>query len=220
MPSKHTIAVSQFIDLKELNPEYVEKPYYVVPENDAQTEAFAVVREALLKSGKAALGKVAFSGREHIVAVAPAGPDSRGMMAYTLRYQSELRNAAEYFRDIKQTEINEDALEMAEALIAKKTAKFDPNKFEDGYETAVRELVEAKVKNLPVPQDEPVASATRQGDQPDGRVAQEHWERSRAGRPWGQKASGQREGAGGQEHRSGKNARQKRSQAQDRVTIS
>src|SRR6266702_1944690 len=156
VPSKHTIAVSQFIDLKELNPEYVEKPYYVVPENDAQTEAFAVVREALLKSGKAALGKVAFSGREHIVAVAPAGPESRGMMAYTLRYQSELRNAADYFREIKETAINEDALEMAEALIAKKTAKFDPSKFEDGYETAVRELVEAKVKNMPIPQDEPV----------------------------------------------------------------
>ena len=155
VPSKHTIAVSQFIDLKELNPEYVEKPYYVVPENDAQTEAFAVVREALLKSGKAALGKVAFSGREHIVAVAPA-PDSRGMMAYTLRYQAELRDAADYFRDIKDTEINQDALEMAEALIAKKTAKFDPAKFEDGYEVALRELVEAKVKNMPVPQDEPV----------------------------------------------------------------
>jgi len=156
VPSKHTIAVSQFIDLKELNPEYVEKPYYVVPENEAQTEAFLVVREALLKSGKAALGKVAFAGREHIVAVAPAGTESRGMMAYTLRYQSELRNAADYFSDIKQAEINEDALEMAEALIAKKTAKFDPAKFEDGYETAVRELVEAKIKNMPIPQDEPV----------------------------------------------------------------
>ena len=156
VPSKHTIAVSQFIDLKELPPEYIEKPYYVVPENDAQAEAFAVVREALLKSGKAAVGKVAFSGRENIVVVAPAGPDSRGMMAYTLRYEAELKNAADFFRDIKQTEINEDALEMAEALIAKKTAKFDPGKFEDGYEVAVRELVEAKIKNLPIPQEEPV----------------------------------------------------------------
>ncbi len=156
VPSKHTIAVSQFVDLKELPPQYIEKPYYVTPENDAQAEAFSVVREALLKSGKAAIGKVAFSGREHIVAVTPAGPEDRGMMAYTLRYQNELRNAADYFRDIKQTEINEDALEMAEALIAKKTTRFDPSKFEDGYETAVRELVEAKIKNLPVPQDEPV----------------------------------------------------------------
>jgi len=99
---------------------------------------------------------VAFSGRENIVAVTPAGPDSRGMMAYTLRYQAELKNAADFFRDIKQTEINEDALEMAEALIARKTAAFDPGKFEDGYETAVKELVEAKIKNLPVPQEEPV----------------------------------------------------------------
>jgi len=154
VPSKHTIAVSQFVNLSELNPEYVEKPYYVVPENDAQAEAFAVVREALQKSGKAAIGKVAFSGREHIVAVAPAGQDSRGMMAYTIRYQNELRNAGDYFRDIKETAINEDALEMAEALIAKKTAKFDLSKFEDGYETAVRELVEAKVKNQPIPQEE------------------------------------------------------------------
>jgi DNA end-binding protein Ku len=155
VPSKHTIAVSQFIDLKELNPEYVEKPYYVTPENDAQAEAFAVVREALVKTGKAAVGKVAFSGREHIVVIAPAGAEGRGMMAYALRYPNELRSAADYFRDIKQTEINEDALEMAEALIAKKTAKFDPAKFEDGYEKAVRELVEAKIKNAPIPQEEP-----------------------------------------------------------------
>src|SRR6202051_4857252 len=67
VPSKHTIEVSQFVDLGALNPEYVEKPYFVVPENDAQAEAFAVVREALVKTGKAAIGKVAFSGREHIV---------------------------------------------------------------------------------------------------------------------------------------------------------
>jgi DNA end-binding protein Ku len=154
VPSKHTIAVSQFIDLNELNPEYVEKPYFIVPENDAQTEAFTVVRQALLNTGKAAIGKVAFSGREHVVAIAPAGTEGRGMMAYTLRYQAELRNAAEYFRDIKETAFSEDALEMAEALIAKKSAKFDPGKFEDGYEVAVRELVEAKVKHLPIPKDE------------------------------------------------------------------
>jgi len=99
VPSKHTIEVSQFITLSELNPEYVEKPYFVVPENNAQAEAFAVVREALKKSGKVAIGKIAFSGREHVVAITPAeGP---GIMAYTLRYQSELRNQNDYFRDIK-----------------------------------------------------------------------------------------------------------------------
>ena len=154
VPSKHNIAVSQFIDLNELNPEYIEKPYFVVPENEAQAEGFAVVRQALVNSGKVAIGKIAFSGREHIIAITPAGTEGRGMMAYTLRYQNELRNQQDYFREIKDQQINEDSLEMAEALIAKRSAKFDLSKFEDGYEVAVKELVDAKVNHLPIPKDE------------------------------------------------------------------
>src|SRR5271156_4137587 len=125
VPSKHNIAVSQFIDQGELNPEYVEKPYFVVPENDAQAEAFATVRQALINTGKIAIGKIAFSGREHVVAIGPALTEGKGMIAYTLRYQNELRNAKEYFAEIKDQTVSEDSLEMAEALIAKKSAKFD-----------------------------------------------------------------------------------------------
>jgi DNA end-binding protein Ku len=154
VPSKHTIAVSQFIDEDELNPEYVEKPYFVVPQNDAQAEAFAVVRKALVNSGKIAIGKISFSGREHIFALTPAGAEGRGMMGYTLRYANELRNQADYFRDIKDAEVSEDSLELAEALIAKRSAKFDLSKFEDGYEVAVKELVDAKIDHLPIPKDE------------------------------------------------------------------
>ena len=154
VPSKHNIAVSQFIDQSDLNPEYVEKPYFVVPENDAQAEAFATVRQALVNTGKIAIGKIAFSGREHIVAIAPARTEGKGMIAYTLRYENELRKAKEYFAEIKDQTVSEDSLEMAEALIAKKSAKFDLGKFEDGYEVAVKELVEAKVNNLPIPKDE------------------------------------------------------------------
>lgn len=155
VPSKHTIAVSQFIDLNELNPEYVEKPYFVVPENDDQAEAFGVVRQALIKSGKVAIGKIAFSGREHVFALTAAGTDGRGMMGYTLRYQNELRNQADYFRDIKSTEVKQDYLELAEALITKMSSKFEIGKFEDGYEVAVKELVDAKINHLPIPKDEP-----------------------------------------------------------------
>jgi len=149
VPSKHTIAVSQFVDATELNPEYVEKPYFVLPENDAQAESFNVVRQALAKTGKIAIGKVAFAGRENIVAVVPSG-EGPGMMAYTLRFQNELRNASDYFRDIKSTEIDQDSLELAETLIKKMSSKFDLSKFEDGYEVAVKALVEAKVNNMPV----------------------------------------------------------------------
>ncbi len=78
------------------------------------------------------------------------------MMAYTMRYQEELRKPAEYFNDIKKVSIDKESLELAESLIKKRTAKFDPGKFTDGYETALKELVEAKVKHLPIPKDEVV----------------------------------------------------------------
>ena len=155
VPSKHTIDVSQFVTMDELRPEYVEKPYYVVPENDSQAEAFAVVRKALQKSGKVAIGKVSFAGRENIIAIRPAGDEAHGgMMAYTLRYSNELRNEQDYFRDLKAVQINEESLELAEALIAKKSTKLDLSKFVDGYEVAVKALIDAKVNNLPVPKDE------------------------------------------------------------------
>jgi DNA end-binding protein Ku len=154
VPSKHTIDVTQFVNLNELNPEFVEKPYFLAPENDS-VEAFAVVRKALQKTGKVAIGKIAFSGREHVLAISAAGDGDRGgMMAYTLRYTSELRNQSDYFRDIKPVEIGEESLELAESLIAKRSAKLDLSKFEDGYEVALKELVEAKINHLPVPQDE------------------------------------------------------------------
>lgn len=155
VPSKHTIAVTQFVGLDELAPEYLEKPYFVVPEDDVQAEAFAVVRKALQQTKKAALGKIAFGGREHVIAItAPEDDKLGGMMAYTMRYQEELRDPAEYFRDIKKVAVNEDSLELAETLIKKKAAKFDPSKFTDGYEAALRELVEAKVNHLALPEDE------------------------------------------------------------------
>lgn len=155
VPSKHAISVTQFVDLNEIGPEYMEKPYFMVPEDDVQTEAFAIVRTALKKTKKAALGKIAFGGREHVFAITAADDDKLGgMMGYTMRYQEELRDPAEYFRDIKKVDLNQDSLELAMELIKRKAAKFNPGEFKDGYEAAVRELVEAKIKHLPVPQDE------------------------------------------------------------------
>ncbi|WP_263365271.1 non-homologous end joining protein Ku [Edaphobacter bradus] len=155
VPSKHAIEVSQFVSLDELTPKYMEKPYFIVPEDDVQAEAFAVVRAALKKTKKAALGKIAFGGREHVFAVTADEDDKLGgMMGYTMRYQEELRDPAEYFREVKKAAVNADSLELAMELIKRKAAKFDPGRFKDGYEAAVKELVEAKIKHLPVPKDE------------------------------------------------------------------
>jgi len=156
LPSKRTMEVKQFVGQDEIDPAFFEKPYFVVPDGDAQAEAFAVVRQALLQSKKVALGKIAFSGREHVVAIAaPTDAKQLGMMAYTLRYAEELRHPAGYFADIQPVAVEEDQLALAEQLIQRKSAKFDPEKFKDEYEVALKALVEAKVKHAPIPQDEP-----------------------------------------------------------------
>ena len=152
VPSKHTMEITQFVDAAEIDPEYFEKPYFVVPENESQAQAFAVVRKALEDTKKIALSKIAFGGREHIVAITPA--EDSGMMAYTMRYAAELRDPKEYFRDIKPIEVDEDSLDLAKQLIKKRAAKFDPSKFVDGYEIALKELVQAKMEHAPIPHDE------------------------------------------------------------------
>ncbi|HMF63101.1 MAG TPA: Ku protein [Edaphobacter sp.] len=158
VPSKHAIEVTQFVGLDELDPEYLEKPYFIVPEDDVQAEAFAVVRKALQKTKRAALGKIAFGGREHVIAITATDDDKLGgMMGYTMRYQEELRDPAEYFKEIKKPAVNADSLGLAMDLIKRKAAKFDPSKFKDGYEAAVKELVEAKIRHAPVPKDEETA---------------------------------------------------------------
>jgi DNA end-binding protein Ku len=153
--SRHTLEIQQFVNLGELDPALYEKPYFVVPENDSQADAFAVVRKALQETGKAALGKIALSGREHLMAiVAPTDDKLAGLMGFTLRYAAEMRSAAEYFTGIRTPSIDTEQLALAKELIQRKTAKFDPAKYTDGYEAALRELVDAKLKHIPVAEEQ------------------------------------------------------------------
>jgi DNA end-binding protein Ku len=178
VPSKRTMDVSQFVDVSSINPAFFEKPYFVVPEDDSQAEAFLTIRQALIDTNKIALSRIAFSGREHVVAIAPApahltetsskatksskskstkshSTEHPGLMAYTLRYAAELRDPAAYFDSIQQHPIHADSLSLAKELIHRKTAAFDPTQFTDGYEAAVKELVDAKLKHAPIPREEP-----------------------------------------------------------------
>jgi DNA end-binding protein Ku len=160
VPSKHTMEITEFVDEADLSPEFFEKPYFAVPEDEGQTEAFLTVRKALLETKKVAISRIAFGGREHVVAIAPAGTDQHGgMMVYTMRYAAELHDPAAYFRDVKKTTISADSLALAKELIKRKSAKFDAAKFVDSYEVAVKELVEAKLKHAPIPRDEAPAKS-------------------------------------------------------------
>lgn len=159
IPSRHTLEVQQFVKLEEVQPSFFEKPYFVVPESDSQAEAFAVVRKALADTGWVALGKIALSGREHVMAIAAPDDDSLpGLMGYTMRYAEELRNPAEYFAGIRTPKVSADSLALAKELIQRKSAKFASSKFTDQYEAALRELIDAKLKHLPLPQEQKPAT--------------------------------------------------------------
>lgn len=154
IPAKREIAISQFVELGELPPAIFEKPYFVLPDPKQSQEAFAVIRKAMEQANKAAIGEVAFAGREHLVAFAVSPVSERGLMAYTLRYAEELRKAEDYFSGIAPIEIDKKQLAMAADLVKAYTAPFQFEQYKDDYETALRELIEAKEKHMPLPLEE------------------------------------------------------------------
>jgi DNA end-binding protein Ku len=153
--SRSAIEIQQFVDMEELDPAFFEKPYFVLPENDAQADAFAVIHKALQQTRKAALGKIAVAGREHLIAISvPSDAKLAGMMGYFLRYAEEIRDTAEYFSEVKTGKVDEDQLALAKELIKRKTKAFDPHKFTDDYEVALRELADAKLKHISLPKQQ------------------------------------------------------------------
>lgn len=160
LESKKTLELTQFVDADEIDVLYFEKPYYVVPADDLAEEAFVVLREALKRTRKVAIGQLAMRGREYVVSLKPCG---RGIVLETLRYADEVNKAQGYFRDIGDTEPDAELLDLAETLIAKKSSKFDPAKFRDRYMDAVRDLIERKRKGKTIKTDDEDAKPIRGG---------------------------------------------------------
>jgi DNA end-binding protein Ku len=156
IPGKDTLEIVQFSPAKDLPPSLYVKPYFVVPKKGPQATAFAIVRQAMMDAGMVALGEIAFAGREHVVALAPPpDPKQLGMMLYILRFADELRDPGEYFGKIASAKQDAAQLQLATQLIKTYTRPLELNKFTDNYEAAVRELVEAKLANNPLPKEKP-----------------------------------------------------------------
>ncbi|MES2288466.1 MAG: Ku protein [Pseudomonadota bacterium] len=143
LESKKTLELTQFVDAQDIDMIYFEKPYYVVPADDLAEEAFIVLREALRRSRKIGLGQLAMRGREYVVSIKACG---RGMVMETLRYADEVNKAASYFREIGDSDPDEELLDLATTLIDKKTGKFDASDFHDRYVDALKDLIERKKK--------------------------------------------------------------------------
>ncbi|MFN3677569.1 MAG: Ku protein [Sphingomonas pseudosanguinis] len=143
LESKKTLELTQFVDADAVDVLYYEKPFFVVPADDLANEAFIVLREALKRTRKVGLGQLALRGREYVVSLKPSG---RGMVLETLRYADEMEKAQGYFREIPDDEPEGELLELAEALIDRKSGPFHPQEYHDRYVDALRDLIERKRK--------------------------------------------------------------------------
>ncbi|EAU40471.1 hypothetical protein FP2506_04561 [Fulvimarina pelagi HTCC2506] len=144
LETKKTLELVQFVETTSIPPLYFDKPYYVVPQDDLAEDAFRVVRDALRKAHKTGLGQLTMRGKEYLVALRPCG---RGLLMETLRYEDEVRQTDAIFDDISEEESGDELLEVAEALIEKKTAPFDASAFKNHYVAALKELIAKKRKS-------------------------------------------------------------------------
>src|ERR671913_1882175 len=141
--STRTIDIDQFVPREEIDDVYNIRPYYIAPEGKVGAEAFVTIREAIASTGKVALGRIVLSTREHVIMLEARG---KGLMGTLLRYPYEVREDTEYFEDIPNIKIEKEMLDLAKHIVQTKSGHFEPDKFEDRYETALRELINKKAK--------------------------------------------------------------------------
>lgn len=145
--SSHTIDIDSFVPVDEIDKRYLNNPYYIAPNGKEGVDAFAVIRDAMKDKSRVALARIVMSNREHVIALEPLG---KGLLGTTLRYPYELRDEADYFDDIRNPKISKDMIELAVHILDSKAAHFDPSKFKDEYEEALKDLVKRKSAGKPV----------------------------------------------------------------------
>ena len=150
--STHTVDIDGFVPRAAIDKRYLDKPYYIAPDGTAGVEAFVVIRDAMQDEERVALARIVMAHREHIIMLEPLG---KGLLGTTLRFDFEIRSEKEYFSGIPSPRISEDMVALAEHILETKTTTFDPGKFKDQYEAALRKLVQRKVKGHTIEAPEP-----------------------------------------------------------------
>jgi DNA end-binding protein Ku len=155
LESTRTIEIDEFVEKSEIDPRYLIRPYYLRPDGKVGHDAFAVIRETIKEMNKVAIGRVVLTNREHIIALEPL---EKGLVGTLLRYPYEVRSEAEYFDEIQDVKVTKDMLDLAKHIVDKKSGRFEPEKFEDHYETALVDLINSKRSGKPItPMERPAA---------------------------------------------------------------
>ena len=141
--SSRTIDIERFVPRDEIDSLYNVRPYYITPEGDVGQDAFATIREAIASTKMVAIGRLVLTTREHMIALDPRG---KGLMGTLLRYPYEVRDEAEFFDDIPNIKVDKEMLDLARHIVETKQGHFEPDKFNDRYEEALKEVIKRKAK--------------------------------------------------------------------------
>ncbi len=141
LESTHTIEIESFVERQTVDELYLDESYYLVPDSEAGYEAFAVIRGAMREEGLVGIARVVLYRRERLLMLSPR---SKGIVGTMLRYRDEVRDEHSYFDEIPDVKIAKDMLDLAKHILRSKKTEFDPSKFEDRYERALRQLIAAK----------------------------------------------------------------------------
>jgi DNA end-binding protein Ku len=141
--SSSVMTVEKFVDADSIDPMYYDASYFMAPDGGAGEDVYAVLREAITKTGKVALSRVVISQRERTIALRPMGA---GLMAHTLHEERDLNSPKELFEDSARPKTDPEMVDLATQLIQRQSGRYDPSDLEDRYETRLRAMLEAKLK--------------------------------------------------------------------------
>src|SRR6476660_10452213 len=141
LESTKTIDIDEFVPRDEIDDLYNIRPYYIAPDGKVGQDAFVVIRNIIEQMKMVAIGRVVLTSREHVIAISPR---DKGLMGTLLRFPYEVRDPAEYFDDIPNVKLTKDMMELARHIVETKSGHFEPEKFEDHYEHALKELLKKK----------------------------------------------------------------------------
>lgn len=147
-----TIDIERFVNAADIDRLYWNDPYYLVPDGKLAVDAYAVIREAMARQERMAIGRVVLHQRERLLAIEPRDD---GLVAYSLRTFDEVRKPEDYFASIPEAKPDAAMVEIAEKIIDQLEGPFDPTKFNDHYEQALRKLIQDKEKGRTVTVSEP-----------------------------------------------------------------
>src|SRR5256714_5877412 len=155
LESTRTIDINEFVPKQDIDSRYLIRPYYLVPDGKVGHDAFAVIRETIRDMAMVAIGRVVLTSREHIIALEPL---DKGLMGTLLRYPYEVRDPKEYFDEIQDVKVTKDMLDLAKHIVNQKSGRFEPDRFEDQYETALVDLINQKRAGKAItPKEKPAA---------------------------------------------------------------